>query len=336
MTTETPAMPPALAEHRAAFLESLKIRHCSPATIKSWHGSLTVFFGYMAAQGMADVRDVSRQTVKDYQLWLLAQEYTPMTVASRMQAVRRFFEHLEKTDAILVNPCPGIPLPRMGSRLPKTVLTEKEARVLLDAPNTQTGHGIRDKAILETFYSTGIRLEEMARLTIHDVDCRNGFVRVNKGKFAKDRMVPLGRKASDYVREYLQKVRAQWSKTNRDERALWLSSKQPNGPLKSQAIAVMVKHYGRQAGLEKAVTPHVWRHSCATHLVADGANIAYVQRLLGHRSLRTTQIYTRTTIAEIKATHARAHPQARRRSHYAYKPAIGKEGEPLLYRKGQP
>ena len=173
----------------------------------------------------------------------------------------------------------------------------------------------------------------MARLTIHDVDCRNGFVRVNKGKFAKDRMVPLGRKASDYVREYLQKVRAQWSKTNRDERALWLSSKQPNGPLKSQAIAVMVKQYGRQAGLEKTVTPHVWRHSCATHLVADGANIAYVQRLLGHRSLRTTQIYTRTTIAEIKATHAHAHPQARRRSHYAYKPAIGKEGEPLLYRK---
>jgi len=115
----------------------------------------------------------------------------------------------------------------------------------------------------------------------------------------------------------------------------WLSSMQPHGPLKSQAIAVMVKQYGRAAGIEKHVTPHVWRHTCATHLVADGANIAYVQRLLGHRSLRTTQIYTRTTVAEIKATHAQAHPEARAkgRGNHAYEPAIGKEGKPLMYRK---
>ena len=256
------------------------------------------------------MRDVSRQTVKDYQLWLLGQNYTPMTVVSRMQALRRFFEYLETTDVILVNPCAGIPLPRLGQCLPKAVLTQQEARVLLNMPDTQTAVGIRDRAILETFYSTGIRLEEMAQLSIHDVDHRDGFVRVNKGKFAKDRMTPLGRKACNCVREYLQKVWAEWSKSNRDKRALWLSSKQPHGPLKSQAIEVMVKQYGRVAGLEKHVTPHVWRHTCATHLVADGANIAYVQRLLGHRSLRTTQIYTRTTIAEIKATHDQAHPRS--------------------------
>ena len=117
MTTE--AMPQALADHRAAFLEALKIRHCSPATIESRDGSLKLFFGYMAGQGMADARDVSRQTVKDYQLWLLAREYAPMTVVSRMQAVRRFFEHLEATGVILVNPCPGIPLPRIGTACPK-------------------------------------------------------------------------------------------------------------------------------------------------------------------------------------------------------------------------
>jgi integrase/recombinase XerD len=223
--------------------------------------------------------------------------------------LRRFFEHLESTDVILVNPCAGIRLPKIASRLPKVVLTQGEARALLDAPDTQTKIGIRDKAILEMFYSTGIRLAEMARLTIHDADYKNGFVRVTKGKGGKDRVVPLGRKACDYTREYLQKVRAEWSKTNRDERALWLSSRHPHGPLKSQAIEVMVKQYGREAGLQKNITPHVWRHTCATHLVADGANIAYVQRLLGHRSLRTTQIYTRTTIAEIKATHAKAHPR---------------------------
>jgi len=309
MITET-TIPQALDAQRAKFLEALKIHRCSPATIKSRDGSLALFFRYLAGQDIADVRDVSRQTVKDYQLWSLGQDYTPMTVVSRMQALRRFFEHLETTDVILVNPCAGIPLPRLGQRLPKAVLTEQEAKALLNMPDTQTAVGIRDKAILETFYSTGIRLEEMARLTIHDVDHRNGFVRVNKGKFAKDRMTPLGRKACDYIREYLQKVRAEWSKSNRDERALWLSSKAPHGPLKSQAIEVMVKQYGRHAGIEKHVTPHVWRHTCATHLVADGANIAYVQRLLGHRSLRTTQIYTRTTIAEIKVTHSQAHPRS--------------------------
>lgn len=326
-------IPPALDEHRAAFLEALKIHHCSVATIKSREGSLNTFFGYLISHGITDVRDVSHQTVKDYQLWLLARGYTPLTVVSRMQTVRRFCEHLEATDIILINPCTGIPLPRLGDRLPKAVLTEKEAMALLNMPDTQTGVGIRDKAILEVFYSTGIRLEEMARLTTYDVDYKNGFVRVTKGKFSKDRMTPLGRKACDYVREYLQKVRAEWSKSNRDERALWLSSMQPHGPLKGQAIEVMVKRYGRESGMEKHITPHSLRHTCATHMVASGANIAYVQRLLGHRSLRTTQIYTRTTIAEIKVTHDKTHPEARGRKKQAYKPALGREGEPLMYRK---
>jgi integrase/recombinase XerD len=326
-------IPQALEAHRTTFLEALKIHHCSLATLKSREGSLSTFFGYLTDHAIADVRDVSHQIVKDYQLWLLAKGYTPLTVVSRMQTVRRFFEHLETTDVILINPCAGIPLPRLGDRLPKAVLTEKEAMALLNMPDTQTPVGIRDKAILETFYSTGIRLGEMARLTIYDVDYKNGFVRVNKGKGGKDRMTPLGRKACDYVREYLQKVRSEWSKSNRDERALWLASIQPHGPLKGQAIEVMVKRYGRESGIEKHVTPHSLRHTCATHLVASGANIAYVQRLLGHRSLRTTQIYTRTTIAEIKATHQKAHPEARGRKGHVYKPAIGREGEPLMYRK---
>jgi integrase/recombinase XerD len=296
----------------AAFIETLRVRRYSPATIKSRQASLAVFFGWLAGIGLADVRDVSRQTVRGYQLWLQGRGQAVQTQHVHLQALRRFFEHLESTDVILVNPCAGILLPKLPNRLPKVVLTQGEARALLDAPDTQTKIGIRDKAILEMFYSTGIRLAEMARLSIHDADYKNGFVRVTKGKGGKDRVVPLGRKACDYVREYLQRVRSEWSKTNRDERTLWLSSRHPHGSLKSQAIEVMVKHYGRQAGLPTNITPHVWRHTCATHLVADGANIAYVQRLLGHRSLRTTQIYTRTTVAEIKATHTNAHPRNRK------------------------
>jgi len=218
MITTTPPIP--LEQHEASFLEALKIKHASPATIESRKDSLGLFAKYLTAQNVADVREITRQTVADYQHWLLAEEYAISTAIIHMQALRRFCEHMEHTDVILINPCAGVLLPKAGRRLPKVILTESEARTLLDAPNTQTKTGIRDKAILETFYSTGIRLAEMTKLTIHDIDYKNGFVRVTKGKGSKDRMVPLGGKACEYVHEYLTKVRAEWSQSNRDERAL--------------------------------------------------------------------------------------------------------------------
>ncbi len=327
----------------ASFVEAMKVRRFSPATLASYQGSLAAFFNYLRSTGIDDVREVSRQTIADYQLWLAGKPYTDWTRVARLQAVRRFFEHLEKTDALLVNPCAGMMLPKVEKRLPRNVLTPEEAKALLNVPNTQTKIGIRDKAILEMFYSTGIRLEEMTRLTVHDVDHRNGFVRVNKGKFAKDRVVPLGRKACDYVREYLDKVRLEWVKAaNRagheqavDERALWLSCKHPHGPLKSQMVEVMVKQYARRAGLQKKVTPHVWRHTCATHLAADGANMIYVQRLLGHRSLRTTQIYARVAVPELKQTHRRAHPAHDRKAKAAPLPVPSRDDQNklALYRR---
>jgi len=225
-------------------------------------------------------------------------------------ALRQFFRHLEKTDAVLVNPCLKMVLPKLEDRLPRNILTPQEARRILDQPDTQTRKGIRDKAILEVFYSTGIRLEEMARLSIFDVDTKNGFLRVNKGKFAKDRVVPMGRKASQYVEEYLKKVRLEWSKENKDERALWLSSILPHQPMGKLAVSILVRKYGK-AALGRSISPHVWRHTCATHLVAGGSNIVYVQKLLGHRSLETTQIYTRVAVPEVKATFRRRHPRSR-------------------------
>ena len=328
----------ALEAQRQTFLEALKVRRYSVATLASYADSLGVFFEYLAKAGLDDVREVSRQTMRDYQLWLQRQDYSPWTIATRLQALRRFFEYLENADMILINPCAGLTLPKLGDRLPKTILTPNEAKALLNAPDTQTRIGIRDKAILETFYSTGIRLAEITGLTIHDLDHHNGYVCINNGKFAKDRVVPLGSKACASVREYLEKVRTEWSPANRNERALWLSSKPPHGPLKSQIIEVLVKRYGRQAGLTKPVTPHIWRHTCASHLVAEGANIAYVQRLLGHRSLRTTQIYARTTISELKATYAKAHPQELTSDQHSQvlQPVLGQDDQSLCNRKIQP
>jgi len=290
------------------YLESLKVRRYSASTMRTHARALLTFEQFLAGRGLDDVRAVTRDHIRDHQAGLTAQK-TLATVHVHLIALRRFFEHLETTDAILVNPCVGLKLPHLPKKLPKAVLTPGEARAVLDAPDTQTRTGIRDKAILEMFYSTGIRSGEMASLTVHDVDYRNGFVRVNKGKGGKDRVAPMGKKACNYVREYLQKVRAVWTKKNRDERALWISAIEPHGPMKQQAIDVRARFYARQV-LKRTVSPHVWRHTCATHLVANGANIAYVQRLLGHRSLETTQRYSRVAIPEVKKTFKK-HPRVR-------------------------
>jgi integrase/recombinase XerD len=302
-------LPDNFEAQREAFLETMKIRACSPSTLNTYRSSLQVLFRFLIGLGIEDPREVGAHHVSQYRIWLAARGQSGWTTSTRQQAMRRFFEFLESTDQILLNPCTGLPPLKLPKRLPKEVLTVSEANAVLNAPDRQSPKGIRDQAILEVFYSTGIRLAEMAQLKVEDVDSAQGFLRVCRGKGGRDRIVPLGRKASDYVTEYLQKIRSAWFEAGTDGRALWISSRQPHGPLKSQAIEVMVKHYGRAAGIQKRVTPHIWRHTCATHLVADGANIAYVQRLLGHSSLRTTQVYTRTSIAEIRATHARSHPR---------------------------
>jgi integrase/recombinase XerD len=302
---------------RSAFLESLRVRGQAPATLKARSESLSTFFLWMAGAGIEDVREVTREHIRAYQVWMASQSWSTQTLHVRLISLRRFFEHLETTDAVLLNPCVGLILPKLEDRLPRGVLSQAEACRMLDAPDTQTKKGIRDKAIMELFYSTGIRGEEMASLTIHDVDTRSGFVRVTRGKFAKDRVVPMGKKASDYVAEYLSKVRRVWSQQSEaapeliDERTLWLSSRSPHGPLKKQAIAVMVKEYKKLAGVDRPGRTHLWRHTCATHMVQGGANIAYVQRLLGHRSLDTTQIYMRITIPDVKAVVTKIHPRAR-------------------------
>lgn len=312
-----------LEAHREAFLESLRIRSQAAATLQSRSDALSTFFLWLAGEEIDDVREVTREHIRCYQLWLMnhrpcgshrppGSHFTTHTVHMKLISLRRFFEHLVATDAVLLNPCLGMVLPKLGDRLPRGVMSQAEARRVLDAPDTQTKAGIRDKAILELFYSTGIRGEEMASLTTHDVDCKAGFVRVTRGKFAKDRVVPMGAKAADYVAEYLAKVRRPWSECQKDERALWLSARQPHGPIKKAAIAKMVKEYKVLAGVDRPGSTHLWRHTCATHMVQGGANIAYVQRLLGHRSLDTTQIYTRVSIPELQAAVKKRHPRSRK------------------------
>ena len=289
------------------FRAHLQARKCSPNTIKAYTGNLQRFLSFIEERGIPDVRSVSRNDCKAYQAALSASSYSPQSVHAFLRAVRRFFGYLERTGRILINPTEDVPYPKLGNRLPRDILTLTEIRKLLDGPDTGTPVGIRDRTILETFYSTGIRIGELCALTVHDVDLSGGYVRINQGKGGKDRVVPLGRHATAYMKEYLRHVRSRWTRKRREERALFLGER-CHRPLNPLILGRLITQYAQAAGIRKTITAHSLRHTCATHMLAGGADIVYVQRLLGHADITTTQRYLRVAKRELHRTHAQCHP----------------------------
>lgn len=308
---------------RDDYLEMLRVRHYAPGTIKGRCKSLRVFFAYLESIGVTDLREVSRDTIQNFRLEIMRRHQVG-TVRNHLGTLRSFFAHLETIGEILLNPTLGVPLPKQERRLPKRILKPSEVRRLLNAPD-QTPKGLRDRALMELFYSSGIRRAEMTRLTLPDVDIKNGFVRITRGKGARDRVVPIGQSACDALARYLKEARSVWLKAKRNPGwtdALWLSPIQPHPPIHYEAVGLIVLRHAKRV-LGRNVSPHLWRHTFATHLVANGANIVYVQRLLGHKSLKTTDIYTRVTMSDLKKTLRRAHPRNRRAS--APPPALTRE-----------
>lgn len=301
-------VPPVMAD----YLESLRVRHYSPETVYGREGELRRFWLYLQSIGVSEFREVSQRMLENYhrQAW---RGLASGTVRLNLDTLRFFFDYLESLNLILLNPCLWLPKPRKENRLPRQILKPSEVRALLNAPNDRP-RGIRDKAIMELFYSSGIRRAEMTRLTLADVDIKNGFVRVIRGKGGKDRVAPIGQSACEALARYLKEARAVWLKDPRTPKqtdALWLDAEQPHTQLCKERIGGITVEYALQV-LGRKISAHVWRHSCATHLVANGANLVYVQRLLGHKSLETTQIYTRVSVPDLKKTMQRAHPRIRR------------------------
>jgi integrase/recombinase XerD len=286
------------------YLESLRVRGLSPATVVSRHSCVSAFLLRLEKK---DIRAVTRADVQAYAASLLSSRLTGGTTRVHLTALRSFFAWLETRDAVLVNPCVGVPLPKLLDRLPRCVLTREEVARVLAQPNPETHQGKRDRAMLELLYSSGLRRAEMTALAIYDLDLSNGLVRVNCGKGGRGRLVPLGATAAEALRVYLDTRRVWLERCGRTENALWLSPVQPHGPLKIEAVALVVRRCAQRAGVQASV--HAWRHTCATHLMRDGAAVVYVQRLLGHRSLATTQVYTRVSPNDVRATVQTAHPR---------------------------
>lgn len=293
------------------FREHQKILNRSPATIKSYTEHVNLFLCGVDAD---DIRQVSARMIEDYIAglydWrsLTGKPYKTNTICIKIRAVKRFFEYLEEANIIFINPSEFITEPKKDKGIIKDVLTPEEARTIIDQPNLGTLSGIRDRAILEMLYSTGIRRNELCSLSVYDADLQSGMVRV-KGKGSRQRIVPIGKHAAKFLREYIHKVRPRFTKNNRTSRYLFVNCS--GNPVSGQIISLMVRKYTASAKIKKKITPHTFRNSFATSLVKNGANVVAVQRMLGHRDLSTTQVYIRSLGIDIKKVHQKTHPRER-------------------------
>lgn len=226
------------------------------------------------------------------------------TAARRLSSLRRFYAWLVREGIVRTDPTARIDAPRLGRSLPKS-LTEAEVESLLDAPDTETALGLRDRAMLEILYATGLRVSELVSLEVAQVNLRQGVVRV-MGKGNKERLVPLGEEALNWLQHYMQTARPELLH-GRQSDALFPTRR--GGAMTRQAFWYLIRRYAGRAGIRKSLSPHVLRHAFATHLLNHGADLRVVQMLLGHSAISTTQIYTHVARERLKQLHAQHHPR---------------------------
>lgn len=292
-----------------SLVSHLKQRNYSEATRKSYLEHLKPFERFLTHRSIHDLRQVTHQEILDYQEEVSREAVAPETQALRIRAVKRLFEHLLVNNHLLINPCERIIETPKGRRLPKEILTQKEMNLILLQPNTSLTYGIRNRALLELFYSTAIRIGEMVSLTVYDIEIQSGLLHIRAGKGAKARVVPVGKEALRWTKEYLTKIRPRQNRFHPEMRSLFLT--QQGRALTHHLIRGIIKDAVRKARITKHVTAHTFRHTCATHLIQNGADILSVKELLGHERLNTTVIYTRVVPIDLKEEHIKTHPRER-------------------------
>ena len=228
---------------------------------------------------------------------------------SFLTAVRAFTRFLKRAGYALVDPGLAIESPRTPRHLPRDIMNEDEISALLLVPDTRTLRGYRDRTMLEVLYGTGLRIGELLGLDVVDANVSDGWLHIRDAKWGADRVVPMGRTACEYVGGYLTNMRPRLVRSA-TERALFVGMDR-RSRMSHGYVFRLVRRYVRRAGIEKAVSPHSFRHTCATHLLRGGAEIRYVQAMLGHRSLATTERYTKVEIGDLAAVHERCHPRER-------------------------
>jgi integrase/recombinase XerD len=298
------------------YLEQRRALNWSPRTIESYRSHLKVFCSFLVSETTVEaITEVTPAILRRYQAHLYnwtdegGRGRAVRTQEARLSAVRSFLRDLVRIEVLEHDPSSTLVLPKRRRTLPRAILTRREMTRFLAAPDRSTPLGLRDRAIIEFLYSTGLRNAELRGLQQSDVDLVQGVVQIWNGKGGRDRVVPLGRSAAAAVRDYLVSARPALSADGSPEATLFLSKS--GRPLRALDLIVVIRRHARRAHIRKPVTPHTLRHTCATHMLQGRADLRHIQALLGHGSVATTQIYTQVEVTDLKAVHRRCHPRER-------------------------
>jgi integrase/recombinase XerD len=288
-----------------AYLDHLRVaRRLASNSLEAYSRDLVLLARFASGRERA-ITALDRHDLEAFVRQLAGEGYSPRSVARVVSAVRGLYKFLLVDRQVAANPAEDLRPPRAWPALPKT-LTVEEVDRLIGAPDVTTRRGLRDRALIELLYATGLRVSELAHLKTTDLHLDAGYV-VATGKGSKQRLVPLGAEATDWVRRHLADRRAG---PGRRHAAPWLFAS-PRGarPLSRVGIWKLLKRYGKHAGIARVLTPHVLRHSFATHLLDRGADLRAIQAMLGHADLSTTQIYTHVHEARLRAIYDAFHPR---------------------------
>ena len=316
------------------FLDWVRVHHYSASTVQTRADALAGFLTWCDARSLSKPAEVTLPILERYQRHLFlyrkksGKPLGAATQRNRLQVLRTYFKWLTKTGRLAANPASELEMPRQATALPQFVLTPREVEAVLAQPDVATYEGLRDRAMMEVLYSTGIRRAELCELTLFCVSAEGGTVSVVQGKGAKDRVVPIGERAVAWVLKYVEEARPKVV-LEPDAGVLFLSVL--GLPINPSSLTQLVRDYLQRVGIPRGAC-HLFRHAMATQMLENGADVRFVQEILGHASLESTQVYTHVSIRKLKEIHAATHPAARllRSGAEPVKPAVELSREELL------
>lgn len=315
LAPEDPRGMPALM---ALWVEAMRTRALSESHVDTCQMDVSAFIVFCQERGVTKAAHVTKPVIERYQRHLFyyrkptrdGSEGEPLGVRTqieRLTAIRLFFRWLARNNHVLSNPASDIDLPKVPPRRPPEVLSVAEVEEILAQPDLRTPFGVRDRAILETLYSTGMRRKELSRLLVTDLQTAAGIVRIRHGKGRKERIVPIGARALAWIRRYLVDIRPQLA-TTPDDGTLFLTA--TGKPFWPDTLTQLARDYVKKAGIAKPGSCHLFRHTMATLMLDNGADTRFIQEMLGHATLLATQIYTHVAIKKLKEIHTATHPGA--------------------------
>ncbi len=288
-------------EHFQDYLSSVK--HSSENTVSAYIRDLTKLENFMKEQGKNSVEEITATNLTTYVLYLEKQGLSTATISRSIASIRAFFMYLLRQGRISQDPSERLKPPKVEKKIPET-LTIEEVNLLLEQPNGSSVKELRDKAMLELLYATGIRVSELISLKVSDVNLRMNYICCRDGE--RERIIPFESVAKEALIRYMEEARDRLCQDSD-----YLFSNCQGTSMTRQGFWKIIKHYAAKAGIEKDITPHMIRHSFATHLVDNGADLKAVQEMLGHSDISTTQIYKKKSAVRLKEVYDQAHPRAR-------------------------